>query len=655
VDERPSADAYRDGDGGESPDTSGLWSATTSALKRLDVHAGPVPVTRVALFAAYPVAITVLQQSHNLHFPGLMLAFGLVATTYYAGAVAGALFAIESLVLFGLFVHPYTVSFSWQTVVAGALFSLAFVLWTDRVVRAARKSLQRSRLAEERFDRIFEGTQVGVIVIDPQTRLVEDVNPTFCRISGYARDEIVGRPPMFMMQEHASPVLETPEMPKLLSGELASVYRSAVMKRPDGEQVFVDIVAVIVTGEDGAPRLAGTIIDRTAHMLAEEQVRRSQKLDAVGRLAGGIAHDFNNLLTVISGYAALALEEDLPPSAADDVDAIRQAASRASQLTRQLLAFSRKVVLRPQPVDLNAVIVDLGVMLRRLIEAPIRVQTKLAPDLAPVHADEAQVEQVLMNLILNARDAMPTGGTMTIATWPVTFDDDDRRRRILEIPPGEYVGVSISDTGQGMSPEAVEHIFEPFYTTKGENGTGLGLATVYGIVQQSGGAVDVESRTGEGTTMTVYLPIAPAGLPDDEEDDDDGAPTPRMRGARILLVEDERAVRELAQTILVKEGHDVVAVDNPDRALELVADGLELDLLLTDIVMPARSGIELAAEVERQAPGISVVYMSGYSEDVHGDMPAGAAIFVAKPFDAQVLLESIDAALVHRAGEATNV
>jgi PAS domain S-box-containing protein len=582
-----------------------------------------------------------------------MLAFGIVATTYYTGAIVGALFAVESLVLLGLFVNPYRVSFTWETVVAGLVFAFFFVLWTDRVVRSARKSLQRSRLAEERFDRIFEGTQVGVIVIDPRTKLVESVNPTFCRISGYELDEIVGRPPKFMMHEHASPVLETPEMPKLLSGELSSVYRSAVMVRPDGEKVFVDIVAVIVTGEDGAPRLAGTIIDRTAHMLAEEQVRRSQKLDAVGRLAGGIAHDFNNLLTVISGYAALALEEDLPPAATEDVDAIRQAASRASQLTRQLLAFSRKVVLHPRPVDLNAVIVDLGVMLRRLIEAPIRVQTRLAPDLAPVHADEAQVEQVMMNLILNARDAMPTGGTLTITTWAVTFADDDRRRRILEIPSGDYVGVSISDTGQGMSPEAVEHIFEPFYTTKGENGTGLGLATVYGIVQQSGGAVDVESRAGEGTTMTVYLPVAPTDLPLDLEDEDADAPIVRVKGARILLVEDERAVRELAYTILSKEGHDVVAVDHPDRALELVKDGLEIDLLLTDIVMPVRSGIELAAQVERHAPGVSVLYMSGYSEDVHGDGRHADAVFVAKPFDAQVLLESVDAALVHRAGEAT--
>ena len=618
------------------------WTRRVSTTRAIAGGALAIPFVVLALLSTNSPVVGV---------PGLIGAVTVIVATYYAGLLVGALVTLELFVLLGVFADPYTVTFRWTTLTVGAVVLMAIAVWTDRVVRRERKLLHRSRLAEERFDRIFEGTQVGVIVIDPRTTLIEDVNPTFCRISGYERDEIVGRPPMFLMHQQASVVLETPEMSKLLSGELASVYRSAVMKRPDGEQVFVDIVAVIVTGEDGEPRLAGTIIDRTAHMLAEEQVRRSQKLDAVGRLAGGIAHDFNNLLTVISGYAALALEDDLPPSAADDVDAIRQAAARASQLTRQLLAFSRKVVLRPHPLDLNAVIVDLGVMLRRLIEAPIRVQTKLAPDLAPVHADEAQVEQVLMNLILNARDAMPTGGTMTIATWPVTFGDDDRRRRILEIPPGEYVGVSISDTGQGMSPDAVEHIFEPFYTTKGENGTGLGLATVYGIVQQSGGAVDVESRTGEGTTMTVYLPVASVELPDDREDEDDDAPTARARGAKILLVEDERAVRELAQTILVKEGHEVVAVDHPDRALELVDDGLELDLLLTDIVMPARSGIELAAEVERRAPGVSVVYMSGYSENIHGDMPTEAGIFVAKPFDAQVLLESIDAAMGRRTGE----
>jgi len=655
VDEHASADATPD-DGEGSPTRLARLKASAVTLgQRLDVHVGRVPVARAALFASLPIAFTLFQHADRVHFPGLWLAFGVVATTYYVGAAIGMLFAIESIVLFAVFIDPYTVRFSWETAVAGTLFALAFVLWTDRVVRATRRSLHRSQLAEERFDRIFEGTQVGVIVIDPRTRLIESVNPTFCRISGYRLDEIVGRSPMFLMHEQSSVMLDTPEMPKLLSGELASVYRSAVMARPDGEQVFVDIVAVIVTGEDGAPRLAGTIIDRTAHMRAEEQARRSQKLDAVGRLAGGIAHDFNNLLTVISGYAALALDEKLPPSAAEDVDAIRQAAGRASQLTRQLLAFSRKVVLRPRPLDVNVVIVDLGVMLRRLIEAPIRVQTKLAPNLPPVHADEAQVEQVLMNLILNARDAMPTGGTLTISTSAVTFDADDLRHRLLELEPGDYVGVSIADTGEGMSPDAVEHIFEPFYTTKGENGTGLGLATVYGIVHQSGGAVDVESLDGEGTTMTVYLPVSSADVLEDELSDVGEPPAAHAPAARILLVEDEPAVRELAQTILGKAGHAVVAVDHPDRAIELVDEGLEIDLLLTDIVMPARSGIELAGEIERRVPDVSVVFMSGYSDDVHGEMPREDAIFVAKPFDARLLLECVHTALSQRAGQTTNV
>ena len=628
------------------------------ALSRLLTSpSGRVSVGRALLFLLYPVLILLLQRTPHFQYPGLALAFGIVACAYYGGVALGVVLTIESLILLQAFARPTTLPLTWTTSLVGAAIGIGFVIWTDRVVRSERRALERSRQSEERFDRIFEGTQVGVITIDPRTRLIESVNPTFCRISGYTREETVGRDPMFLMHDQSSAVLQTPEMPKLLSGELDRVHRSAVMARPSGEQVFVDIVAVIVAGEDGEPRLAGTIIDRTAHMHAEELARRSQKLDAVGRLAGGIAHDFNNLLTVISGYASLALEEDLPPAATEDVGAIRQAATRAAQLTRQLLAFSRKVVLHPQPVDLNAVIVDLGVMLRRLIEARVRVQTRLAPDLPPVHADEAQVEQVLMNLILNARDAMPTGGTLTIATSAMSFEDGDERRRMLEIEPGDYVAVSVSDTGVGMSPEAVEHIFEPFYTTKGENGTGLGLATVYGIVHQSGGAVDVRSQPGAGTTMTVYLPVAPTSA---EPTDSGALPSAspirlRTASARILLVEDERAVRELAHAILSKAGHDVVAVDHPVRALELVDDGLEIDLLLTDIVMPVRSGIELAADVEQRVPGVCTVYMSGYSDDLHGELPAHDAIFVAKPFDAETLLEQVGAALTRRTTAAANV
>ena len=313
-------------------------------------------------------------------------------------------------------------------------------------------------------------------------------------------------------------------------------------------------------------------------------------------------------------------------------------------------------MLHPQPVDLNAVIVDLGLMLRAPDRRSSRASlTELAPDLPPVHADEAQLEQVLMNLILNARDAMPTGGTLTISTSAVSFEADDRRRRTLEVEPGEYAAVSVSDTGVGMAPDAVEHIFEPFYTTKGEYGTGLGLATVYGIVHQSGGAVDVRSHPGVGTTMTVYLPVAPERVRENGAAPAGARVRDRRVVARILLVEDERAVRDLAQAILTRAGHEVAAVDHPDKALKLVGEGLEIDLLVTDIVMPARSGIELAAEITRLAPQVSVIYMSGYSEDTHGEMPGGDAIFMAKPFDATTLLDLVDAVLVRRAYETATV
>jgi len=549
-----------------------------------------------------------------------------------------------------VFGRSYVVHFDSPSFAFALVLIIAFVVWIDRIMRAERRALRRSRRAEDRFQRIFETTQVGLILIDPRTRVVHSVNPTFCEISGYSRDEIVGHSPTFLMHEGQSPVLETPEMPRLLSGELPSVRRTAVMTRPSGENVIVDIVAMIVSDEDGRPMLAGTVIDRTAHLHAEEQARRAQRLDAVGRLAGGIAHDFNNLLTVISGYAALALEEELEPRVADDVNAIRQAANRAAALTRQLLAFSRKVVLRPQPLDLNLLIADLGAMLSRLIEARIDVQTKLAPDLPPVHADETQVEQVLMNLILNARDAMPSGGSLTIATSCATFEDGDERL-VRELDPGEYVAVSVADTGVGMTEDTVAHAFEPFFTTKGERGTGLGLATVHGIVHQSGGSVDISTQAGVGTTVTVYLPVSRDAVADSQT-----PPAPaahgRTGGARILLVEDEPAVRDLAEAILDRAGHEVFSAQHADTALELVDDGLEVDLLLTDIVMPGRSGVELAAELERRSPGVSVVYMSGYTESTQRAVAADDAIFVPKPFDTETLLGHIDAALARRASEA---
>ena len=320
---------------------SAIGQALLSSLRR--TPSGPIPAMRVVALLGFPVVLVELERS-NFQFPGVLLTLGLMVATYYGGMVSGVILAIESFTLLKLFGRPTTLTFTPVAVIAGMFVAAGSAVWLDSVLRRERRALQRSRLAEQRFHRIFEGSQVGLIIIDPKTRQVESVNPTFCEISGYTRDEIIGQDPAFLMHERQSPVLATRDMPRLLSGEISSLHRSAVMARPDGERVFVDIAAVIVTGEDGGPRLAGTIVDRTAHLLVEEQARRSQKLDAVGRLAGGIAHDFNNLLTVISGYAATcAGGGSAAPTAADDVGADPARPQRArAQLTRQLLAFSRQ-------------------------------------------------------------------------------------------------------------------------------------------------------------------------------------------------------------------------------------------------------------------------------------------------------------------------
>jgi two-component system cell cycle sensor histidine kinase/response regulator CckA len=480
-----------------------------------------------------------------------------------------------------------------------------------------------------------------MIITDLEHGVVESVNPTICEITGYSEEEIVGHDPAFLMYERRSAVLRTPEVAKLVAGELPSVRTSGIMVRRDGEQVFVDIAAVVVAGDDGRPRLAGTIIDRTAHLRAEEQARRAQRLDAVGRLAGGIAHDFNNLLTVISGYSRLVLDDQPPPRIERDVRSIEEAAERAAELTRQLLAFSRKAVVRPRLLDLNAAILRIDRLLRRLLEAQIEIETDLQAGEVQVVADEAQIEQLLMNLIINARDAMPAGGVLTITTGAVRLDDWTPGSRLLGAAPGDYAAVTVADNGVGMLPETIERIFDPFFTTKGEAGTGLGLATVYGIVQQAHGDLAVRSVAGVGSTFTIYLPLAARAAPEGETGPKPAELSPSSDVARILLVEDEPSVRELVTTILSGAGHSVVSAANADQAIEHLDADPVIDVLLTDVGLPFRSGLDLAVQVTHRLPDVAVVYMSGYADT---PMPRDAT-FVAKPFAAADLLATIDTVL----------
>jgi PAS domain S-box-containing protein len=383
----------------------------------------------------------------------------------------------------------------------------------------------------------------------------------------------------------------------------------------------------------------------------EEQLRQAQKMEAIGRLAGGVAHDFNNLLTAILGYTHL-LQAEMPPDhpLRADLDEIEQAGNSAASLTRELLAFSRKQVLQPVVLDINAVVVDTEKLLRRLVGEDIEVVLSLAPDLAHVRADRSQIEQIIMNLAVNARDAMPTGGRLTIGTAGTALDGAPIRKGMPPIR-GRQVLLRVSDTGHGMSPDLLRHIFEPFFTTKEVGkGTGLGLATVYGTVKQSGGYIWVDSEVGKGTTFHICLPAIDAATTDEPGED---TLMPAIKGSEtVLLVEDNEAVRGLARETLVRAGYEVLVAGNGVEGLRVATEHLsKISLVVTDVVMPVMGGPELVSRLRELRRDLKIVLMSGYSDDpdLRGNRPDLAAAFVQKPFTpaqlARVVRETIDGSI----------
>jgi two-component system, cell cycle sensor histidine kinase and response regulator CckA len=376
---------------------------------------------------------------------------------------------------------------------------------------------------------------------------------------------------------------------------------------------------------------------------SEERLRQSQKMEAIGRLAGGVAHDFNNLLTAILGYSELLI----PDFGEDDprleyVTEIRNAADRAAHMTRQLLTFSRKQVVQPKPLDPNAVIVGFERMLRRLITETVRLRIVAGEGLGHIMADQVQVEQVLMNLALNARDAMPDGGELTIETARVAAVGAGGEFPQRTLAPGEYVRLTVTDTGTGMSDEVASHVFEPFFSTKeGEKGTGLGLATVYGIVQQAGGHISVRSEPGRGTAFDIYLPRTSAGSTREAEVPDEPAATATVPGT-VLGVEDDVLVLQFVRDVLGKSGYGVIEASGPEEALSLVAAHRgRLDLLVTDVVMPVMNGRELADRVVAQHPETAVLFISGYADQVREEDLAPGRGFEQKPFTPDGLLAKV--------------
>ncbi len=421
------------------------------------------------------------------------------------------------------------------------------------------------------------------------------------------------------------------------------------LRRKDGREVWLNDTAVVVQGSDSHPVMEGIMVDITERKQLETQLQQSRKMEAVGRLAGGIAHDFNNLLTIITGYTDLALSRaSMPLEIRGDIERIDNASGRAAALVRQLLAFSRKQVLQPKTIDLNGIVLNLDKLLRRLMDENIEMLTRTNESVGKVKADPAQIEQVIMNLVVNARDAMPSGGRILLETCNVDLDAsyaDDH----VSVKPGRYVMLAVSDSGVGMSQETIAHIFEPFYTTKESgSGTGLGLSTVYGIVKQSGGYIWVYSEPGKGSTFKVYLPrvddvLEPASAPKPSS-------VESKRGwETILLVEDEEAVRELIRTVLTEHGYDVIPARDPEHAVQLAATyAREIHMLLTDVVMPGMSGRELATQVSQRRRGIRVLFMSGYTDNVitTGGMLEKGLAFLQKPFSPNNLVQKVREVLV---------
>jgi two-component system, cell cycle sensor histidine kinase and response regulator CckA len=461
------------------------------------------------------------------------------------------------------------------------------------------------------------------------------------QITGYAIAETVK---LNLMQTVAPEYLEKARemLRRKLAGETVTAYELEIVAK-DGRHVAVEVNSWLVF-QDGRPvGVQGIARNVAERKQLEEQLRQSQKLEAIGQLAGGVAHDFNNLLTVISGYSDLLLRR-LPGDSAfrPSVAEIKKAGDRASTLTRQLLAFSRKQIMQPKVLDLNTVVADLDKMLRRLIGEDIDLLTLTEPGLGRVKADPGQIEQVVVNLVVNARDAMAAGGNLTIETANVQLAEDYAQQHV-QCPPGEYVMLAVSDTGCGMDLETRERIFEPFFTTKeAGKGTGLGLSTVYGIVRQSGGNVWLYSEPNRGTSFKVYLPRVDEVTVDPEMKAGAG-PAPNGNET-LLLVEDETQVRQIAQQILEALGYKVLTAGNGEQALVLSRQyGDTIHLMVTDVVMPQMGGRELAERLAPERPDMGVLFMSGYTDDAivrHGLMDE-LLEFIQKPFTADALARKV--------------
>ena len=517
---------------------------------------------------------------------------------------------------------------------------------TGTAVDVTGQRIQERNL--ELFRLLMDQSADGILIIDDTSEAILDANQTICRWLGYRRDELLGRSTQEIVHPHPTLTWE---------GQRAEAYRLGHSADPAAPPPVLEIqyrrrdgvalpreVGFRYVEVHGLEYIVAVARDVSERKRMEQQLQQSLKMEGIGRLAGGIAHDFNNLLTAIGGYTELSLISVGPEhEAAADLAEIQAAAERAAGLTRQLLAFARRQIIQPRPLSLNDLVGNTEALLERLLGEDIKLLVRLQAELWPVTADPGQFEQILVNLAVNARDAMPSGGNLTFETANVTLSADYSHSH-PEVVPGDYVRLTVSDTGVGMSETVQQHVFEPFFTTKElGKGTGLGLATCHGIVKQSGGHIWLYSEPGQGATFKIYLPRAKGLTPTTQSPPESGA-APEGGTETILLLEDDALVRRFATAALRRAGYRVIETDAVGEAIRLAEElGPGVHMLFTDVVMPGMNGPEVARRIREAHPRIRVLYASGYTDDtiVHHGVVTHGVTLLQKPYSVADLLAKV--------------